>query len=135
MKIYKINKIILQDKYIAIVIVLCYNISGTEKYKKFMEVLNMEGNGKSYAVGSLILGIASVILGFLIFPLGIVCGILAIVLARKAKNLGYVDGIRTAGVVLGVIGLIIAGIILLSAIFLAGAGVGAQGVYDNHWVF
>ncbi len=83
----------------------------------------MEGKGKTQAVWSLILGIASIIVSFftLGFILGIVFGIIALVLANKAKQNGYLSGVRTAGKVLGIIGLVIAGICFFGMIFLAGA--------------
>jgi len=90
-----------------------------------LEGFFVEGKGKAQAVWSLILGIASIIISFISvgFILGIAFGIIALVLANKAKQNGYLSGVRTAGKVLAIIGLVISGIILFGMIFLAGAAV------------
>ena len=59
-------------------------------------------NGK--ATAALVLGIISLI-GICIPIAGIICGIIAIVLAVLAKKEGSTDGKQKAGMILGIIGL------------------------------
>lgn len=56
--------------------------------------------GESAATGALICGIIS------LFVFGFILGIIAIVQASSAKKLGYVGGKATAGMVLGIIGIV-----------------------------
>ena len=77
------------------------------------------------AVASLILGICSIVSWFfgLGALLGMVLGIVGLVLAGQAKKAGNIEGIRTAGFVCSLIGLIgsaIAVIIALGAVFALG---------------
>ena len=58
-------------------------------------------NGK--ATAALVLGIISLI-GICIPIAGIICGIIAIVLAVLAKKEGSTDGKQKAGMILGIIG-------------------------------
>jgi len=67
--------------------------------------------GKGAATGSLVCGIISV------FFAGLILGIIAIAQGRKAKRLGYIGGMATAGIVLGIIGLIGWVIIMILVIF------------------
>lgn len=78
-------------------------------------------NGK--AIGALVLGIVS-LLGFCIPLLGIICGVVAIILATMAKKEGAVDGKQKAGLILGIIGIVI-GIIMwiVNAVVLVGSNV------------
>ena len=62
--------------------------------------VSMEPAGEKAATGSLVCGIIS------LFCAGFILGIIAIVQGNKAKKLGYSGGKATAGIVLGVIGLI-----------------------------
>ena len=61
-------------------------------------------NGK--AVAALVLGIVS-LLGLCIPLAGIICGIIAIILAVMAKKEGSTDGKQKAGMILGIIGIVI----------------------------
>ena len=77
------------------------------------------------AVASLVLGICAIVSWF--FGLGalldMVLGIVGLVVARQAKKAGNIEGIRTAGFVCSLIGLIgsgIAVIIALGAVFALG---------------
>lgn len=77
------------------------------------------------AVASLVLGICSIVSWFfgLGALLGMVLGIVGLVLASQAKKAGNIEGIRTAGFVCSLIGLIgsaIAVIIALGAVFALG---------------
>lgn len=77
------------------------------------------------AVASLVLGICAVASWFfgLGALLGMVLGIVGLVLAGQAKKAGNIEGIRTAGFVCSLIGLIgsgIAVIIALGAVFALG---------------
>lgn len=77
------------------------------------------------AVASLVLGICAVASWFfgLGALLGMVLGIIGLVLAGQAKKAGNIEGIRTAGFVCSLIGLIgsaIAVIIALGAVFALG---------------
>ncbi len=70
----------------------------------------MENNipGKNAAIASLVLGIVAI--AFWFFGWGtlvsVVCGIVGLILASNAKKAGFVGGIRTAGFVCSLIGLI-----------------------------
>ena len=77
------------------------------------------------AVASLVLGICAIVSWFfgLGALLGMVLGIVGLVLAGQAKKAGNIEGIRTAGFVCSLIGLIgsaIAVIIALGAVFALG---------------
>ena len=68
--------------------------------------------GKSAATGSLVCGIVSLVtwwLGYFAI-IGLVLGIVAIVLSIKAKKSGFVGGMATGGMVMGIIGTIVCGI-------------------------
>ena len=56
--------------------------------------------GQGAAVASLVLGIVG------LFFAGIILGIIGLSMASKAKNAGYVGGLRTAGFVLSLISLV-----------------------------
>ena len=78
-------------------------------------------NGK--ATAALVLGIISLI-GICIPIAGIICGIIAIVLAVLAKKEGSTDGKQKAGMILGIIGIVISIIMWnVNAVILAGSGI------------
>ena len=64
--------------------------------------------GKCNATASLVLGIIAVVFWFFGYSsiLSVILGIVGLIQASKAKELGYQDAIRTAGFVLSLIGLI-----------------------------
>ena len=64
-------------------------------------------------VASLVCGIASLVLAFLFCWAGIASAIVAIVLSVQSKNKEGPNGKATAGLVTGIIGLIIAGIFII----------------------
>ena len=78
--------------------------------------------GKKLATASLVLGIISIVFWF--FGVGaivsIITGIVGIVMASKAKNEGFIDGIRTGGLVTSIIGLC-GGTIVLIAVLAVGS--------------
>lgn len=61
----------------------------------------VQENGKSLAIASLVLGIIS----FIIMPY--IAGALAIVLGAVAKKQGCKSGMATAGIVLGIVGIVL----------------------------
>lgn len=70
--------------------------------------------GKNFAIASLSLGIVGAILTwFTLGILGLACGIVGIILAKKAKQKGYESGLRTAGFVLSIISAALGGIMLI----------------------
>ena len=78
-------------------------------------------NGK--ATAALVLGIISLI-GICIPIAGIMCGIIAIILAVMAKKEGSTDGKQKAGMILGIIGIVISIIMwIVNAVILAGSGI------------
>ena len=78
-------------------------------------------NGK--ATAALVLGIISLI-GICIPIAGIICGIIAIILAVMAKKEGSTDGKQKAGMILGIIGIFISIIMwIVNAVILAGSGI------------
>lgn len=77
-------------------------------------------SGKTLSMVSMILGIVSVVLAWVHWILAIVClicGIVAIVLSVKGKKAcveaGEPTGMATAGLVLGIIGVVLSGIAVL----------------------
>ena len=78
-------------------------------------------NGK--ATAALVLGIISLI-GICIPIAGIICGIIAIILAVMAKKEGSTDGKQKAGMILGISGIVISIIMwIVNAVILAGSGI------------
>ena len=77
----------------------------------------MENNVKGYSVAGLVLGIVSAVIawwGIYLSIVALVCGIVGIILAIKgkkmAKEAGAPTGLATAGLVLSIIGTVLAGI-------------------------
>lgn len=72
----------------------------------------MDNNGKvpgyGAAVGSLVLSIIAVVLWFFGYSaiISVILGIIGLILAGNAKKAGFDGGIRTAGFVLSLVGLI-----------------------------
>lgn len=79
--------------------------------------------GKGEATTSMVLGIISVVLWFFGWSAiaSVVLGIIGLVLASSSKKKGFVGGIRTAGFVLSLIGLIGGGIFFVSCVACYGA--------------
>ena len=97
--------------------------------------MNNNGNsnvpGKSAATTSLVLGIIAVVCWFFGYSsiLSIILGIIGLVLASNAKNAGFNDGIRSAGFVLSLIGLIGGAVFFVACVACVGAlgAIGAAG--------
>lgn len=96
----------------------------------------MENNqnvpGKGAAVASLVLGIIAVVLWFFGYTsiVSVILGIVGLVCAGNAKKAGFMGGLRTAGFVLSLIGLIgggIAFVACVACVACAGA-IGAAGM-------
>ena len=82
----------------------------------------MENNqnvpGKGAAVASLVLGIIAVVLWFFGYTsiVSVILGIVGLVCAGNAKKAGFMGGLRTAGFVLSLIGLIGGGIAFVACV-------------------
>ncbi|MCR4962818.1 MAG: DUF4190 domain-containing protein [Firmicutes bacterium] len=74
--------------------------------------------GKNAAIASMVLGIISIVLWFFGFTaiISVILGIIGLILAGKSKKAGYHDGIRTAGFVLSLIGLIGGAVFFVSCV-------------------
>lgn len=79
--------------------------------------------GKSHATTSLVLGIISVVCWFFGYSaiVSVICGFIGLTLAGKAKEEGFEDGIRTAGFVLSLIGLIGGAVVLVACVACVGS--------------
>lgn len=88
--------------------------------------------GKGAATASLVLGIVAVACWFFGWGaiISIACGIVGIVLASSSKKAGFTGGIRTAGFVLSLIGLIGGGVVLVACVACAGV-LGAAGLFGS----
>lgn len=93
----------------------------------------MENNqnvpGKGAATASLVLGIIAVVLWFFGYTsiVSVILGIVGLVCAGNAKKAGFDDGLRTAGFVLSLIGLIGGGVAFVACVACAGV-IGAAGL-------
>ena len=78
--------------------------------------------GKGAATGSLVCGIISVILWWFGYSalVSVILGIVGLVLAGNSKKAGFAGGMRTAGFVLSLIGLIGGGLVFVSCVACAG---------------
>ena len=90
---------------------------------------NQDVPGKGAAVASLVLGIIAVVLWFFGYTsiVSVILGIVGLVCAGNAKKAGFMGGLRTAGFVLSLIGLIGGGIAFVACVACAGA-LGAAGM-------
>lgn len=78
--------------------------------------------GKGAAVGSLVMGIIAVVLWWFGYSalISVILGIVGLVLSGNSKKAGFVGGIRTAGFVLSLIGLIGGGLFFISCVACTG---------------
>lgn len=85
--------------------------------------------GKGAATASMVLGIISVVLWFFGYSalVSVVLGIIGLVLAGSAKKAGFEGGIRTAGFVLSLIGLIGGALVFVACVACVGT-LGAAGL-------
>ena len=79
--------------------------------------------GKGAATASMVLGIIAVVLWFFGYGalVSVILGIIGLVLAGNAKKAGYNGGMRTAGFVLSLIGLIGGAVFFVACAACAGA--------------
>ena len=91
--------------------------------------------GKGAASASLVLGIISVVLWCFGYSalVSVILGIVGLILAGNAKKAGFNGGIRTAGFVLSLIGLIGGAIFFVACVACVGAlgSAGATGAFDD----
>ena len=91
--------------------------------------------GKGAATASLVLGIISVVLWFFGYSaiISVILGIVGLIQASRAKELGYEDTTRTAGFILSLIGLIGGAIFFVACVACVGAlgSAGATGAFDD----
>ena len=91
--------------------------------------------GKGAATASLVLGIISVVLWFFGYSalISVILGIVGLILAGNAKKAGFNGGIRTAGFVLSLIGLIGGAIFFVACVACVGAfgAANATGAFDD----
>lgn len=81
------------------------------------------------AIACMVLGIAGLVFTLFINTLlGVIMGIVGLVLAGKAKRLGFVGGMRTAGFVTSLISVILGGILLVLALVAVVAAIGIIGI-------
>lgn len=86
--------------------------------------------GKGAATASMVLGIIAVVLWFFGYSsiISVILGIIGLILAGNAKKAGYNGGIRTAGFVLSLIGLIGGALFFVACIACVGV-LGAAGAF------
>ena len=91
--------------------------------------------GKGAATASLVLGIISVVLWFFGYSalVSVILGIVGLILAGNAKKAGFNGGIRAAGFVLSLIGLIGGAIFFVACVACVGAigAADATGAFDD----
>ena len=87
--------------------------------------------GQNEAVVSLVLGIIAVVLWFFGYSsiVSVVLGVVGLVYASKAKQLGFNGGIRTSGFVLSIIGIIGGAFVFIACIACVGA-IGALSAFS-----
>jgi len=88
--------------------------------------------GKGNATASLVLGIIAVVCWFFGYSavISVILGVIGLVYAGKAKKAGFEGGMRTAGFVLSLIGLIGGAIVFLACVACVGS-LGAAGVFAS----
>lgn len=79
--------------------------------------------GKGAAIASMVLGIIAVVFWFFGWGaiVSIVCGIVGLILASSSKKAGFSGGIRTAGLVCSIIGLVGGALVLIACVACASA--------------
>lgn len=84
-------------------------------------------SGSGLAIGALICGIASLVFIFFFQIVGIIAGIVGIILATLAKKQGNTSGMRTGGLVMSIIGLIVCALVFIISIACVASIYGALG--------
>ena len=91
--------------------------------------------GKGAATASMVLGIIGVVCWFFGVSsiVSVVVGIIGLILASNSKKAGFVSGVRTAGFVLSLIGLIGGAIFFVACVACVGAigAADATGAFDD----
>ena len=100
-----------------------YNNGGYNNY-------NGDVPGKGAATASMVLGIISVVLWCFGYSaiVSVILGVVGLILAGNAKKAGFMGGIRTAGFVLSLIGLIGGALVFIACVAVVGA-IGTLGLY------
>ena len=97
--------------------------------------MNEQNNipGRGAAIASLVLGIISVVFWFFGWGalVSVVTGIVGLICATNAKKAGFEGGMRTAGFVLSIIGLVGGAIVFVACVACTGAA-GAAGLYNSY---
>lgn len=95
-----------------------------------MENQNIPGKGA--ATASLVLGIIAIVCWFFGWSaiVSVVLGVVGLILAGNAKKAGFVGSMRTAGFVLSLIGMIGGAVFLVACVACVGAIGGAAGLAD-----
>lgn len=80
--------------------------------------------GKGQATASLVLGIIAVVCWFFGYSavISVILGIIGLILAGNSKKSGFDGGIRTAGFVLSLIGLVGGAVVFVACVACTGAG-------------
>ena len=97
--------------------------------------MNEQNNipGRGAAIASLVLGIISVVFWFFgwLALVSVVTGIVGLICAVNAKKAGFEGGMKTAGFVLSIIGLVGGAIVLIACVACTIAA-GAVGLFDSY---
>ena len=107
-----------------------------DKFPAFLYPPN-DPPGKSNATASLVLGIIAVVLWFFGYSaiISVILGIVGLIQASRAKELGYEDTTRTAGFILSLIGLIGGALAFVACVacvgLFASTGIAAGGLYAS----
>ena len=97
----------------------------------------MQNTGKGVSITGLVLGVVSAVLAwfYMVNIAALVCGIIGIVCAAKgkkaAKMVGAPTGLGTAGLVLSIIGTVLAGIGFFSCTLCVLCAAGTAGAIDT----
>ena len=94
--------------------------------------------GKGVATASMVCGIISLVTFWMSWGalLGVALGIVAVVLSVNAKKQGFIGGMATAGLVMGIIGAILSGVIFIACtacVCIAGTALGELGYYASNF--
>lgn len=114
---------------------IAYNnyISLYTMWKGEVKMNNGNQEGKGPAIASLVLGIIAIVFWFFGYSalVSVICGIIGLICANASKNAGFEGGIRTAGFVCSLIGLIGGAVIFIGCILCVGglASIGAASGY------